>query len=452
MSRKAYIGSLTKIVNKITFLLSDKNNKNSVIDENKKLDVTVSHVRRITSELKESYTDETKVNKALEICTEEEFPVIQIRKSINSFLIENFPEEELITLNSRPSSETSNNIAASVPENLQSSLNVSQNSEIHAPSENSRVFYLSVNEWRRTTKFPNNLFEQTEEKAKRKLERLQWSFELEKQKIEKEVEGAKISLYAENLKASLDNLSVFSTESSIKDFNSNNSLEYPIKAFLKVISKSKSAPSNKTYIKNVYRTPSNRSDKDTEYTKNKSIQNRENFLDNMKETIDKLIDDLVEGEETVLGAQISSLTIYEVLRQEFDSKDLPPIELRHFDGNPAYWPEFIESFRSFHFKPSFKDSIQMRRLLSILEVKAKRSVESIGISGIFYATALKTLKLGFGKPIVIAHLKMKHLFKQPQIKNNDRTELRKFHQHLKGTNTCLLSIGYEFPLLLYDSL
>ena len=95
LSRKAYIGSLTKRINKMTLLVSDENNKNSVIDENKKLDVTVSHLRRITSELRELYTEETRVNKALEICTEQEFRVIQIRKSINSFLIENFPEKNL---------------------------------------------------------------------------------------------------------------------------------------------------------------------------------------------------------------------------------------------------------------------------------------------------------------------------------------------------------------------
>ena len=84
LSRKAYIGSLTKRMNKITLLLSDEN-KNSVINENKKLDVTASHVRQITSELKELlYTDETKVNKALEICTEQDFLVIQVRKSMNS--------------------------------------------------------------------------------------------------------------------------------------------------------------------------------------------------------------------------------------------------------------------------------------------------------------------------------------------------------------------------------
>ena len=94
----------------------------------------MSHLRRITPELKKLYMDETKVNKALEICTEQEFRVIQITKSIDSFLIENFPEEELICLNSATSSETSNSAVGSVPEGLQNSLDVSQNSEIHASS------------------------------------------------------------------------------------------------------------------------------------------------------------------------------------------------------------------------------------------------------------------------------------------------------------------------------
>ena len=90
---------------------------------------------------------------------------------------------------------------------------------------------------------------------------------------------------------------MFSTESSIKDFNLNNSLKYPIKTIPKVISNLKSTPLNKTYIKNNCDTPSNRSDKDTKYTKNKSTQNSESLSNNMKETIDKFNDNLVE--ETV---------------------------------------------------------------------------------------------------------------------------------------------------------
>ena len=154
----------------------------------------MSHLRRIASELRDLYIDETKVNKAPEICTEQEFRVIQMRKMINSFLIENFPGEELICLNSQPSSKTSNNVAGPVPKNLQNSLDVSKNSEIHAPSEKSRVSYLFANERKRTTEFRNNLLEQTEEKAKRRLERLQWSFKLEKQKSRRKLKMLKSAL------------------------------------------------------------------------------------------------------------------------------------------------------------------------------------------------------------------------------------------------------------------
>ena len=87
------------------------------------------------------------------------------------------------------------------------------------------------------------------------------------------------------------------------------------------------------------------------------------------------------------------MTVRNVLRQEFDSKFLPPIELRHFDGNPGYWPKFIDSFISkIYFKASFTDSICMEQLLSVLEGEMKSSIEAIGISGIFYDIMLRTLK------------------------------------------------------------
>ena len=98
--------------------------------------------------MKTLYTDETK---AIETCTEQGFRVIQIRISINSFLIENFPKDELVNLNFRSSSKTSNNAVGSLPENARNPVVIFQNSEIHVSSKNSRVSYLSVNKRRRTT-------------------------------------------------------------------------------------------------------------------------------------------------------------------------------------------------------------------------------------------------------------------------------------------------------------
>ena len=66
----------------------------------------------------------------------------------------------------------------------------------------------------------------------------------------------------------------------------------------------------------------------------------------------------------------------------------------------------------------------MERLLSVLRVEAKKSVESIGRIGKFYASTLKCLKREFGNPNVVNHLKSKSLFDQPQIKAADRASLK----------------------------
>ena len=135
------------------------------------------------------------------------------------------------------------------------------------------------------------------------------------------------------------------------------------------------------------------------------------------------------------------------MHQHLEAKNLPPIELLTFDGNPSCWPEFIENFKIMvHLKTTFNDTIRMERLLSVLRGEAKRSVESIGRNGIFYATTLKCLKREFGNPNVVTHLKLKSLFDQPQIKAADRATLKLYHQKLKSTNTWLLSMGYTSTL------
>ena len=101
---------------------------------------------------------------------------------------------------------------------------------------------------------------------------------------------------------------------------------------------------------------------------------------------------------------------------------------------------------------SFNDSMRLERLLSALEGEAKKSVESVGCEGIFYATELKSLKRDFGDPLVVSHLKIKTIFDQPQIKPNDKIGLRKHHQQVKITNTWLLSMGYENLILYYENL
>ena len=78
----------------------------------------------------------------------------------------------------------------------------------------------------------------------------------------------------------------------------------------------------------------------------------------------------------------------------------------------------------------------MERLLSVLKGEAKKSIESIGKSGIFYATALKTLKRNFGNEFTVAYMKTKLLFDKPQLEHNDRISLKDFQQQLKCHIAC----------------
>ena len=54
--------------------------------------------------------------------------------------------------------------------------------------------------------------------------------------------------------------------------------------------------------------------------------------------------------------------------------------------------------------------------LTVLDGDAKKSVEVIGTSRIFYATALKCLKRDYRNSLVITHLRFKALFDRPQLK------------------------------------
>ena len=95
---------------------------------------------------------------------------------------------------------------------------------------------------------------------------------------------------------------------------------------------------------------------------------------------------------------------------------------------------------------SFGNNLKMDCLLSVLDGDAKRSIQSIGSSGIFYATTLKGLKHNYGNPIIVSHPRVKSLFEFPSIKSNDRIALRNFHQKLKITISWLKSIDYEVPI------
>ena len=132
----------------------------------------------------------------------------------------------------------------------------------------------------------------------------------------------------------------------------------------------------------------------------------------MHESLDEFIDHLVEGEETNLGMKASSVNLHFALKQDYETRNLPPsspppIE-RRFSGNPCEWPELIENFRTrVHLKSTFDGNFRIERLCSILYGEAKRVIDTIENTKRFYATALKKLKRNFGNPLLISQAKLK---------------------------------------------
>ena len=94
----------------------------------------------------------------------------------------------------------------------------------------------------------------------------------------------------------------------------------------------------------------------------------------------------------------------------------------------------------------------MTRLVSLLDGDAKWAIQSIGLSGLFYESVLKTSKRDLGNPLLVTILDMKILFDKAKINGRDRTVLREFHQQLKMSNTRLISMEYETPLLFSEGL
>ena len=97
---------------------------------------------------------------------------------------------------------------------------------------------------------------------------------------------------------------------------------------------------------------------------------------NTSHSIDSFIDTLIEGSETVTNTTIDqSSSTMALLERDLESRNLPPIELLRFNGNPSHWPEFVQCFKErVHMKRTFSDSLRMERLLGVLDGDTKRVV------------------------------------------------------------------------------
>ena len=94
---------------------------------------------------------------------------------------------------------------------------------------------------------------------------------------------------------------------------------------------------------------------------------------------DSWIDDLVEFQETVLPAAVTTnLTIAEALLKLEANKDIPSITIPDFDGDPLSYTDFVDHFKiHIHNKTHLTDDARMIQLRMRIKDAAERALAGL---------------------------------------------------------------------------
>ena len=244
----------------------------------------------------------------------------------------------------------------------------------HIPPSNTS--YLSL-ERRKTAQFDQLLAEQSKERVHRKLLILEKSFELQKEQLLEEAFKAEskvqlailerkgkpslngsesVSVLAHSLSEIVPKDSFDIYENTRKDIID----EKPDKVTLRESHSQKKAQIHRKLP--ISKTPASQANLNTDSKvglkslslnkseirfsfENTQTNPKDQKLSTVVRSSDSFINDLVEGEESY-NYPISQISVSPTLalQQEFESRNLPPVSIIRFDGNPSRWPEFIENF------------------------------------------------------------------------------------------------------------
>ena len=78
--------------------------------------------------------------------------------------------------------------------------------------------------------------------------------------------------------------------------------------------------------------------------------------------------------------------------------DLPEWKLSSLDGNPLQWPEWFGQFKTAIDAKVSSDDVKVTYLKTLVSDKAKKAIDELAYSGVFYKDVLKILERQFGQP------------------------------------------------------
>ena len=188
--RSSHIKQLTKKINKISDLIDREKSFEEVVKCNDLLEISIKATRDITTKVIRHETDGKITEKEINIGTEQEFRLIQIRKHIDSYCgnvenVSSFKNTPLkhTSFTSNKAKQISNSSAKSAPILNKTALNIfgqherftllslRQRTDSHSflQDGDNRASYYSALERRRTTEHAKLSAKQIEEKIKHKL-------------------------------------------------------------------------------------------------------------------------------------------------------------------------------------------------------------------------------------------------------------------------------------------
>ena len=87
--QSAYVSALTKIVNKITRYTTENFDVSKLWKYESKLENAIQNIHYFSAKLKNLVKNEREIENILDFCTQQEFQVIEIKKSLQNYQIGN---------------------------------------------------------------------------------------------------------------------------------------------------------------------------------------------------------------------------------------------------------------------------------------------------------------------------------------------------------------------------